>query len=128
MSERAARLTRATPFVPCSRPVPQIAFYSGVLGFAVRFEAEDCGYLSRDGAAIRLLKVEPDATPPYGSIYIDVDGLDAVYEDLAPALAHLGPGRVRPPFEQPYGQREIHVADEDRTIVFFGEAVSSPRA
>jgi hypothetical protein len=36
----------------------------------------------------------------------------------------LPDGRVRAPFDQPYGQREFHVLDEDGTLVFFGEAIA----
>ncbi|PIE13342.1 MAG: hypothetical protein CSA70_05470 [Rhodobacterales bacterium] len=52
---------------------------------------------------------------------IDVDGIDAHYAAMGPALSTLTEGRVRAPFHQPYGQREFHVADENCTPVFFGE-------
>lgn len=57
------------------------------------------------------------------SCYIDVLGLDALYEELKPNLDKLPSGRVRAPFDQSYGQREFHVIDEDALLVFFGEPI-----
>lgn len=121
------RLTQITPFIPCTRLGAQIAFYRDRLGFRLGFEAENYAFLKRDEAALRLVEVSPavDLSHPEreGSFYIDVDGIDALYAALAPGLADLPAGRVRAPFDQPYGQREFHVADEDCTLVFFGEAI-----
>ena len=44
---------------------------------------------------------------------------------VSTGLGALPKGRVRPPFTQDYGQREFHVADEDCTLVMFGETVTS---
>ena len=122
------RLTQITPFVPCTSLTRQIAFYRDVLGFTLGFQADNYAFLKRDAVAIRLVEVSDhvDLSAPEreGSFYIDVDGLDAVYADMQPALAQLDPSRVRAPFDQPYGQREFHVADEDCTLVFFGESLT----
>ena len=119
-------MTQITPFVPCTSLDRQVAFYRDVLGFAVGFQADNYAFLRRDAVAVRLVEVSDhvDLSHPEreGSFYIDVDGIDALYADLKPALDRLPPGRVRAPFDQDYGQREFHVADEDCTLVFFGEA------
>ena len=121
------KLKQITPFVPCTSLGAQLAFYRDVLGFQVGFEADTFAFLQRDGVAIRLVEVWSgvDLTHPEreGSFYIDVDGLDALYAALKPKLDALPDGRVRAPFDQPYGQREFHVSDEDCTLVFFGEAI-----
>ena len=86
---------------------------------------EGYAYIVRDDIAIRLL-VCTDG-PPEGeqSFYICVENLDALYEQMRPALNPLPNGRVRAPFNQPYGQREFHVLDEDGVLRFFGEPVKS---
>ncbi|WP_424986022.1 bleomycin resistance protein [Microbulbifer sp. S227A] len=121
------RLTQITPFVPCTSLAAQIAFYRGVLGFALGYRAENYAFLRRDAVAIRLVEVDAtvDLAHPEreGSFYIDVTGIDALYQGLRPGLDTLPPERVRAPFDQDYGQREFHVADEDCTLVFFGEAI-----
>jgi len=120
------RLTQITPFVPCTRLGPQVAFYRDVLGFSVGFEAEGYAFLRRDDIAVRLVQVFEDvdltAASRQGAFYIDVNDLNAVYSEMAPRLNSLPDGRVRPPFTQPYGQREFHVFDEDCTLVYFGES------
>ena len=123
------RLTQVTPFVPCSNLDRQVRFYCDILGFTLGFQADNYAFLRRDDVALRLIEVDADTdlTDPKRetSFYIDVRGLDEVYEDMAPRLADLPQGRVRAPFNQDYGQREFHVIDEDCTLVFFGEAIDA---
>ncbi len=122
-----AHLTQITPFVPCTSMDRQIGFYRNVLGFGLGFQAENYAFLRRDAVAVRLVEVDGtvdlSVRDRQGSFYVDVEGLDAVYADMRPTLATLPEGRVRAPFDQPYGQREFHVADEDCTLIFFGEAI-----
>ena len=123
------RLTQITPFVMCSQLQRQIAFYRDILGFELGFQADNYAFLRRGAVAVRLLEAGPgvDLSAPEreNSFYIDVEGLDALYQDLKPALDTLPDGRVRAPFDQPYGQREFHVADEDCTLIFFGEGIKA---
>jgi hypothetical protein len=98
-----------------------------MLGFTLGFQAENYAFMRRDDIAVRLVEVDAtvDLSLPerQGSFYIDVHDIDALYESLKPRLQTLPEGRVRPPFNQDYGQREFHVIDEDCTLIFFGEAV-----
>lgn len=120
-------LTQITPFVPCTSLDAQIGFYADRLGFSLGYRDEGYAFLRRDAAAVRLLRIDTgvDLADPerQGSFYIDVTGLDALYESLRTGLETLSSDRLRPPFDQPYGQREFHVKDEDCTLVFFGEAI-----
>ena len=122
------RLTQITPFVPCTRLEAQIGFYRDILGFSVSFRADNYAFLRRDAVAIRLIEVDANIVLHHPereqSFYIDVDGVDALYADMKPALESLPKGRVRAPFDQDYGQREFHVTDEDCTLVFFGQAIA----
>ena len=122
------RLTQITPFIPCTSLERQIAFYREVLGFRVGYLAEGIyAFMRRDEVAVRLVQVDEtvDLNHPerQGSFYIDVQGISAVWLDMQPLLDELPEGRVRAPFDQDYGQREFHVADEDCTLIFFGEAI-----
>jgi len=123
------RLTQITPFIPCTSLETQVAFYRDVLGFEVGFLTEGVyAFLRRDAVAVRLVQVSDhvDLHHPEreGSLYIDVEDIDAVWAEMQPRLDGLPEGRVRAPFNQDYGQREFHIADEDCTLIFFGEAVS----
>ncbi len=120
-------LLQLTPFVLCSSLQKQIDFYCDRLGFTCGFRQDNYAFLSRGKVAIRLLECPPrDDGRALGddqSFYIDVAGIDDLYETLKAGLADLPEGRVRPPFDQPYQQREFHVLDEDGTLVFFGEGL-----
>ena len=120
-------LSQITPFVPCTRLADGIAFYTDMLGFEATYLADNYAFLRRDDVAVRLIEVEPgvDLQDParQQSFYIDVQDIDNVYEQLAPRLGELPRGRVRAPFDQPYGQREFHVIDQDCTLIFFGETI-----
>lgn len=118
-----------TPFVPCTSLNAQVAFYRDVLGFAVGFQADNYAFLRRDAVAVRLVEVYAavDLSHPEreNSFYIDVDDVDALYAELKPKLDALPAGRVRAPFDQDYGQRELHVSDEDCTLIFFGAPIAT---
>ncbi|MBO9435361.1 VOC family protein [Ruegeria sp. R13_0] len=122
-----ARILQLTPFVLCSSLQNQIDFYCDRLGFSCGFRQENYAFLSRGPVAIRLLECPPrDDGKLLGeeqSYYIDVEGVDALYDSLRSGLEDLPDGRVRPPFDQPYQQREFHVIDEDGTLIFFGEDI-----
>ncbi len=122
-----ARVLQLTPFVLCSSLQNQIDFYCERLGFSCGFRQDNYAFLSRGPVAIRLLECPPrDDGKLLGeeqSFYIDVEGIDALYHSLKPGLNDLPDGRVRPPFDQPYQQREFHVIDEDGTLIFFGEDI-----
>jgi catechol 2,3-dioxygenase-like lactoylglutathione lyase family enzyme len=122
-------LKQITPFVPCTSLERQLAFYRDVLGFSVGFQAEGYAFVSRDAVAVRLVEVSDDVDLKHperqGSFYIDVEGIDAVFQTMKPALDQLPDGRVRSPFDQPYNQREFHVSDEDCTLIYFGEAIAN---
>lgn len=122
-----AEFTQITPFVLCSSLERQIAFYSETLGFECTFQADNYAYLCRSGVAVRLIECPPNADGRAlggdTSFYICVTEIDALYALMKPALDLLPNGRVRAPFNQPYGQREFHVIDEDGAIALFGEAL-----
>ncbi|WP_419738158.1 bleomycin resistance protein [Ruegeria sp.] len=122
-----ASILQLTPFVLCSSLQNQIDFYCDRLGFSCGFQQDNYAFLSRGPVAIRLLECPPrDDGKLLGeeqSFYIDVEGVDALYDSLKPGLEDLPDGRVRPPFDQPYQQREFHVIDEDGTLIFFGEDI-----
>ena len=108
----APRIEAALPIVPVRDVAATVAFYTDILGFEARLVTDDGAFavVGLDGAGIQLLKTD-DAQAL----------LDAFYEELRPKLDTLPPGRVRPPFDQPYGMREFHVKDPDGCLLFFGE-------
>ena len=117
------RCTTITPIVPVRDLTRALEFYSNVLGFAVQAKDEGYAYIVRDDIALRLLKVADGQSADEQSCYICVENLDGLFEQMKAGLEKLPEGRVRAPFDQPYGQREFHVLDEDGLLIFFGEPV-----
>lgn len=121
------RIEAALPIVPVRDVAATVAFYTDVLGFEARLVTDDDSFavVGLNGAGIQLLKTDDPqalrATANNIAIYLPVSGLDMLFEKLRPKLDTLPAGRVRPPFEQPYGMREFHVKDPDGCLLFFGE-------
>ena len=120
-------LKQITPLVPVSNIENSIKFFCETLKFSIGYQEDGYAYLYRDKIAIRLINAAPnvDTHDPRRQIacYIDVKGIDELYEQLRPELEKLPQGRVQAPFNQNYGQREFHVTDEDSLLIFFGESI-----
>ena len=113
------RLSAITPLVSVEDVDRMAAFFRDVLGFTVHIQREGYAYVARDNAALRLSSTMPGGGAQ--ACYIDVEGIDALYAELKPRLDLLPPGRVVPPHDQPYGQREFQVTDEGALQILFGE-------
>ncbi|MEM8664496.1 MAG: VOC family protein [Pseudomonadota bacterium] len=117
----------AVSIVPVADVHRTVAFYADVLGFEARLVTEDASFaIAVHGeAAIHFVHTDSaevlKATANNISIYIWVRNIDALFTQLQPKLATLPDGRVRPPFDQPYGMREFHVKDPDGCLLLFGE-------
>jgi len=111
--------------VPVSDLGRALDFYTNALGFTVQARDDGYAYIVRDEVALRLLTATDG--PPNGqqACYICVENIDGLFEQMRTTLEQLPKGRVRAPFDQPYGQREFHVIDEDSLLIFFGEPTGS---
>jgi len=120
-------LKDATPVLPVSDIGHAVAFFRDVLGFDVGHRFPGYAYLYRDRATIRLIQAADGANmhdpARQQAVYIDTGQVDGVFDDLRPKLETLPEGHVRPPFDQPYGQREFHIYYEAVQIIF-GAAIS----
>ncbi len=116
----------AVAIVPVRNIVATVDFYADVLGFERRMVSEDKTFaiVVHGDAAVHFIQTGDAealrATANHISIYLWVQSIDALYEHYKPRLDALPPGRVRPPFDQPYGMREFHVKDPDGCLLFFG--------
>ena len=121
------QVLNAATIVPVRDVAATLRFYEDVLGFERKLLAEDGGFgiAERGGAAVEFIATDDagalEATATNIALTVRVRGLDALYAELKPKLDALPEGRVRPPFEQPYGVREFHVKDPDGCLLFFAE-------
>lgn len=88
------------------------AFLRDCLGFDVSFTMEGYAFCHRDRGAIRLIEAPRDEDchreAQQQIVYIDVDDVDAFYAEHKTALEALPERHFRAPFDQEYGQRELH--------------------
>ena len=117
-------IVQLTPFIFTRDLSASCAFYDS-LGFTPTLVQPDGGYAYCEGhgTALRILQIDPEADLGEQMIYIDVNEIDEFYETLRPVLDALPEGRVRAPFDQPYGQREFHVKDPDNCLLLYGSRI-----
>ncbi len=126
MSEKPI-IEDAVAIVPVADVAVSMDFYADVLGFERRFMSDDGRFaiaVHGDAAVHFIATDDPDAlsaTADNISVYLWVRQIDALYDVLKGRLDALPEGRVRAPFEQPYGMREFHVKDPDGGLLLFGE-------
>ena len=120
----------AVAIVPVRNIARTMNFYADVLGFERRFvsDGEDFAIAVHGDAAVHFVSCDDEdalkATANNISIYLWVRHVDDLYAQYESKLAALEPGRVRPPFDQPYGMREFHIKDPDGCLLFFGENIA----
>lgn len=119
----------AVAIVPVRDVNATMEFYTATLGFERRLVTNDgvFGIAVHGEAAIHFLKAEDlaalDATATHISVYLWVNGVDQLFEDLQPKLHGFESERWRAPFDQPYGMREFHIKDPDGCLLMFGQPV-----
>lgn len=130
MDDERPLIEDAVAIVPVRDVVASVDFYTQVLGFERRSISDDNTFaiVVHGHAALHFLHTDDEAalaaTANHISVYIWVRQLDAVYAQYKEKLDLLPEGRVRAPFDQPYGMREFHVKDPDGCLLFFGEPKS----
>ena len=121
-----ARMHGVTPFLRVPDIDSAVSLFCDTLGFTLEFKGGHYAFVSRDGAAFRMIEDEP--MPPRGEgrymSYVDVQDIDALWAELKPKLDLLPPDDVcGPPFDQDYGQREFWVKGPDGEIIGFGQGI-----
>lgn len=111
---------RIAPSVPVADMDRALAFYRDVLGFAVTFTNGNpiCFAALKQGDAELHLGVQPAKAGSFHA-HLMIDELDPIYERLQQA----GTTIKQPPKRQPWGLRDIVIADPDGNTFEIAEAV-----
>lgn len=124
----AGNLIQITPFIRVPDFERAVTFFVETLGFAPGFKMDNYCYLSRDGAAIRMMgNTGEDFAPPGNrryAHYIDVRDVDALFAELKPRLDQLPKDDVFGPCDTEYRMREIGVIAPDGNWLVFGQSIS----
>ena len=119
------------------RTVPQDAGVDRILqqgaGLAwCTLSTDDYAFLHRGNPALRLFKAlsesELDDRRGQQHVYLGIDDIDGLYAELKPELEKLPQGRVRPPSNTEYDQREVHVTNLDAPLISFGQKTEIERS
>lgn len=117
---------RITPFIHVPDIDAAVAFFES-LGFTTYFRFEDYAYVQRETAGVRLLQNHGDDGAPPGNrrfaYYIDVEDIEALYQELKPVLDAMPKGDVHGPADKPYNQRELCVLAPDGNLLVFGQSI-----
>lgn len=106
-----------SPMIPSYNVAETAAFFKNLLGFSTIMEG-NYTILQKDQLTIHIL--------PAGDIgemefYLEVDDVEAVWNNIKDKLADT---KVKAPFNQPYGIREIHViVPHTKTLLFIGQVL-----
>jgi catechol 2,3-dioxygenase-like lactoylglutathione lyase family enzyme len=122
-----SNFVQVTPFMHVEDLERALAFFTGILGFEIRYRVANYAYVHRETAGFRLLEQRgADGAPPGNrrfAYYIDLHDVDALYAELKPKLDTLPKGDVYGPANQSYGQRELLVLAPDGNLIAFGQAI-----
>ena len=121
-------LRGTAPLVAVKDVAASVAFYTETLGFTHAIDNPEHGYalVQRDEILIGLVHAADEqslfATKTNVSAQIWVENVDMLWDEWKDKLAGLPEGRVRAPFEQSYGVREMHLKCPDGFLMLFTEA------
>lgn len=111
---------RTTPILRVADHARVLAWYEDVLGFAREWGDQHAAAVRRGEAVIML------ATGDQGQgrawLYVGVDDVDALRDEIAPRGAVIRSG----PANYPWGARELHVEDPEGNVLRFGSDATGP--
>jgi len=110
-----------SPMVPTYDVNMSVAFLDSCLGFSSRILDSQYAICTKDHLTLHLMPAGPDIGQM--EFYLEVDDLDAVWAMLKDKVEGLN---FKPPFDQPYGMREMHVEiPATKTLVFIGQTITA---
>ncbi|MFM8912059.1 MAG: hypothetical protein ACKOE6_03930 [Flammeovirgaceae bacterium] len=96
-----------------------VSFFTDLLSFEVVRDDATYVILQKDNLNIHILRAGDIGEMEF---YLEVDDLDAVWQQMKDKLGTI---KIKPPFQQPYGMCEIHVAvPETKTLLFIGQPLA----
>ncbi len=97
-------LERIIPHIPSKNMEKTIEFMSDVFGFKASSHTEFYSELSSGNKVLGILASHGE--PNQQSIYLQIADIDTLWASVEPKLKNV---KTKPPFNQEYGMRELHV-------------------
>lgn len=113
------KATHLSPMIPSYNLKKTVSFFIDVLGFEMESGGETYYVLQKDGLTLHVQNAGADIGEM--SFYLTVDDIEKVWADMKDKVGDL---KVRAPFDQQYGMREVHVmVPETKTLMFIGQPI-----
>ena len=110
-----------SPMIPSFEIRETAVFFEEVLCFSSVMNTEDYAIFQKDGLTIHILKAGQDIGEM--EFYLEVDNLEEIWEAAKDKTKGL---KVKEPFNQKYGMREMHIViPQTKTLLFIGQGLKS---
>ena len=95
-------------------------FFKDILNFEKVFDSGNYTIYEKNNLTVHILPAGENIGQM--EFYLEVDNVDTFWDTIKDKILGL---RVREPFNQDYGMREVHIEiPETKTLLFIGQSVS----
>jgi hypothetical protein len=109
-----------SPMIPSFDIEKTVSFFMDLLDFEMVRDDKTYVILHKDNLTIHILRAGSDIGEM--EFYLEVDDVGKVWSKMKDKLTGI---KVKEPFNQEYGMREIHIAiPETKTLLFIGQIIS----
>ena len=106
-----------SPMVPSFNIPGTVAFFASLLNFKIVRDDKTYVMLMKDHVMVHILRAGTNIGEM--EFYLEVDDVEMVWQQMQHGLSGL---KIKAPFDQDYGMREIHVQIPDtNTLMFIGQ-------
>lgn len=106
-----------SPMIPSYNLEETGKFFKDILSFTPHMETETYAIYHKDNLTVHLLRAGKDIGQM--EFYLEVDDLDSLWNTIKDKLQGL---KIREPFNQAYGMREVHISiPQTNTLLFIGQ-------
>lgn len=108
-----------SPMVPSFATRETVSFFTDILAFRIAKDDNTYSIVYKDHVTIHILRAGADTGQM--EFYLEVDDVDAVWAAIKDKLDGI---KVRAPFNQDYGMREIHIGiPHTNALLFIGQEI-----
>ena len=109
-----------SPMIPSYNLEKTVSFFLDLLHFKIGRDDKTYFILYKDNLTLHIQRAGTDIGEM--SFYLVVDDIEKVWQSMKEKLGDI---KVREPFNQAYGMREIHVmVPETKTLMFIGQQIA----
>ena len=108
-----------SPMIPSYDIKETAGFFKDLLGFSPIMETNDYAIYIKDHLSIHILRAGEDIGQM--EFYLEIEDIQDLWESIKDKVRGL---KVKEPFNQEYGMREIHIEiPQTKTLLFIGQEI-----